>query len=995
MPFWLVALIVVFSALVAEQLLEDELNLSHQSEHELKVQDRLSALTTRLQGTISENLKMINGISSALIVFPKLDQQQFDSIVGELFHQQKQKQLRNLALAPDMTIKYVYPLETNEKALGLNLASHPQQKAAALRARDTGETVLAGPIELVQGGLGLAGRIPYYKHDPDNLDNPDKHRFVGLISAVIDLDQLFEEVGLKEFEEEIDLAIRGRDGLGEQGEVFFGNASLFAQPAVLSAIQITPATRWVVAASPKGGWNTQSPMQNSVRILSALITSIILIFMYLQCRLTNRLSSINQVLKREVDARTKSDRQLAISESRYRDISNSMADWIWEVDAQGIYTFIDGNVKNSIGYEAEELIGKSPFEFMPEEEAARVGALFAEIVSKQLPIEDLENWNITKDGRHICLLTNGVPILDGQGNLLGYRGVDKDITDRKLADETLQRFKKIIDSANEAIVVTDIKGVIIDINPAYETITGYSRDELIGSTPGKLKSDRHDKAFYETMWQAIDSDGSWQGEIWDRRKNGETFPKWLSINTLYDSNGEPGSYVGLFSDISDKKKAEEKLVNLAYYDPLTKLPNRSHFHERLIADLADASRRKEKLALLYIDLDHFKYVNDTFGHASGDALLVTVARRLSQRLREKDTIARLGGDEFAVILTGIDSSDTIPALARKLSDAINEPILIQGQEIQVGASIGISLFPDDTTDDETLVQNADAAMYHAKKKTRSDFQFFNEDINQRNKQRLIIENNLRRAIKNEEFELYYQPQIDIFTEEVIGSEALIRWNDPEKGLIPPLDFIPIAEETGLILEIGAWTFKQACKQLRNTMDEGKTPIRVAINLSAVQFRDKGLVEMIVSSLKHENISAEWVELEITESAIMENADAATEILEQLSEHGIRISIDDFGTGYSSLAYLKNFPVDKLKIDREFIRGLPHNNDDIILTTVMINLAHSLGIVVLAEGAETREQIDFLRRQGCHYVQGYYYSKPLPHNEFEMYISSMSGNKNTI
>jgi len=567
-----------------------------------------------------------------------------------------------------------------------------------------------------------------------------------------------------------------------------------------------------------------------------------------------------------------------------------------------------------------------------------------------------------------------------------------EVKERIKVEEKLRLSSTVFEHSSEAIIITDAQSKVIDCNQAYTDITGYSLSEIIDQNPNKVSSGRHDKEFFRVMWDCINKDGCWTGEIWDRRKNGEIFPKRLSINAVFDNKNRVSHYIGVFNDITHIKETEEKLENLAFKDALTGLPNRQLFHERLTHELKHASRQNTKLALFFIDLDQFKRVNDTLGHFTGDQLLQEVTKRLLGCVRENDTVARLGGDEFTIILTNLSSSGVAADIALEIINSIRKAIYIQGHELFVGASIGISLYPDDSDKKDILIRYADAAMYHAKDKGRGNFQFFSEKINQRNQKRSKLESSLRRAIKNEEFELYYQPQIDIFSQQIIGSEALIRWNDPENGQISPLDFIPIAEENGLILEIGRWAFQRTCKHLRHCIDSGIKVIRVAVNLSAVQFRDDGLIEMITTALEQENISHEWIELEITESAIMENADNAVSILEKLSAIGIRISIDDFGTGYSSLAYLKKFPIDKLKIDREFIKDLPDNNDDIVLTTTMINLATSMGIDVLAEGAETQEQIDFLRNKKCQYVQGYYYSKPLPEKEFIKFISLAEENK---
>ncbi len=444
----------------------------------------------------------------------------------------------------------------------------------------------------------------------------------------------------------------------------------------------------------------------------------------------------------------------------------------------------------------------------------------------------------------------------------------------------------------------------------------------------------------------------------------------------------------LLQSTQELKEVNLKLKHLAAHDVLTNLPNRYHLKKSLSQMIACAKRYQHSIALLFIDLDGFKKVNDNFGHAKGDEILQAVAIRIKSLLREEDTIARIGGDEFAIGIGRITDTTYVENVAQRLIDDINHEYPgISSYSSLIGASVGISFYPDDCDDVETLISHADAAMYHAKQIGPNKHQFFSDEINQRNKKRHLLENSLRRAINANEFELYYQPQIDIVTEQIISAEALIRWNDPHKGLIPPMEFIPITEQNGMILEIGCWVFKQTCHYLRLCLDAGQRVVPIAINISAIQFRDQGLVAMIQNVLKEENLSAQWIELEITESTIMENADKAIIMLEKLSEIGIKISIDDFGTGYSSLAYLKKFPIDKLKIDREFISGLPDNKNDIVLTTAIINLSSSLGIHVLAEGAETKEQVDFLRNKGCQYVQGYYYCKPLPENEYSSYLSS--------
>jgi len=462
-----------------------------------------------------------------------------------------------------------------------------------------------------------------------------------------------------------------------------------------------------------------------------------------------------------------------------------------------------------------------------------------------------------------------------------------------------------------------------------------------------------------------------------------SYRKKLYLNELDQQNQV------LQTEVDKRIETEKKLEELAYKDVLTQLPNRQLFYDRLEIELIRAQRNNDgKLALLFIDLDDFKKVNDTVGHHIGDELLVEVALRIKACVRAQDTVARLGGDEFTIIISEIKSSKVASDIADKIIHEVSLPITLQGCKHFIGASIGISVYPEDSSNMDILVRDADAAMYHAKENGRGNYQFYSEKINDRNQKRRQLDEDLRRTVENEEFELYYQPQIDTFNNRLIGAEALIRWNHPKGHLVSPLDFIPIAEENGLIIDIGEWVFKQACHHVHKCQSLGKKTVPVAINLSAVQFAHDGLIDMIEMTLKHENVSSDLIELEITESAIMDNADKAIETINQLNQMGIRISIDDFGTGYSSLAYLKKFSVNKLKIDREFIKDLPQDKEDVVLTSTMIMLANKLELDVLAEGVETKEQVDFLLELGCNLVQGYYFSKPLPEDEFVSYISSM-------
>lgn len=542
----------------------------------------------------------------------------------------------------------------------------------------------------------------------------------------------------------------------------------------------------------------------------------------------------------------------------------------------------------------------------------------------------------------------------------------------------------VVDNTSEGIVVTDASNTIIEVNQAYCEITGYGREELIGKNPSINKSDFHDDAFYQAMWSDLSEKGSWSGEIWDRRKDGSIFPKWLSINAIKNDESVLTNYVGIFTDISQIKETERKLEELAYYDPLTGLPNRALYQDRLKREMVNSDRAGTKMALMFIDLDRFKYVNDTLGHRAGDALLEQVAKRLVDGVRETDTVARLGGDEFTVILGGLSDMINVGRIAQGFIDKLQKPFRVEGQEVYVGASIGICVYPDDGEDDEVLNKNADIAMYEAKSAGRGQFHFFHPGMDAVNSQRLNLERNLRRALMENQFRVFYQPKIDVVSNAIVGMEALVRWMHPEEGIISPADFVPIAEENGMIVMIDQFVMREACRQIK-LWRQGGAQYRVAVNLSALQFKQSNLVEIIEGLLSEYGLDSAALELEITESAVMDDPEAATQLIAQLRKMGLYISVDDFGTGYSSLSYLKKFPICALKIDQSFVRDLTWDSDDAAIVNSIIALSASLNLGVVAEGVETQEQKEFLVEHGCRLIQGYLYSKPLPADEMSAFL----------
>lgn len=555
-------------------------------------------------------------------------------------------------------------------------------------------------------------------------------------------------------------------------------------------------------------------------------------------------------------------------------------------------------------------------------------------------------------------------------------------------------FATMFESNPAAIMITDRHNKIVVVNPSFTRLTGYEAHEVIGKSPGIMKSGRHDAAFYAAMWSGLRWQGEWSGEVWDRRKDGSLYPKWLDIrvvnNMCRSGGGEPSFYVASFTDISARKEAEERIRELAYHDVLTGLPNRLLLMDRLEHALANAQRGHHHLAVLFIDLDRFKNINDSLGHAAGDQLLKEVATRLRRSVRDVDTVARLGGDEFVVVLEYLEEEVDAVAVANKIQTAFGRPILVNQQALHVSTSIGIALYPEDGMNAETLMQNADTAMYQAKAHASNNYQFFAPYMNEQAREKLVMENTLQDALAREEFLLYYQPIIDLDTGRMAGAEALIRWESPGRGLIPPDRFIPIAEETGAIVQIGDWVVRQVCRDLVAWREQGLRVPRVSVNISPRQFRQPSLLGRIRATLAGLEVSPSQIELEVTESALMEHPEQAARVLNELKSMGMGIVVDDFGTGYSSLAYLKKFPIDKLKIDRSFVRDLQTDKSDREITLAVIALSHNLGLRVVAEGVETQMQLDFLRRHKCDLVQGYYYSQPMPGPAFKAYLGGMDG-----
>ncbi|OIQ86458.1 cyclic di-GMP phosphodiesterase Gmr [mine drainage metagenome] len=560
----------------------------------------------------------------------------------------------------------------------------------------------------------------------------------------------------------------------------------------------------------------------------------------------------------------------------------------------------------------------------------------------------------------------------------------RDISERKQAESDLTLAASVFHASREGIMVTDAAGLIQSVNPAFTEITGFAAEEAVGASPRLLKSDHHDPAFYEGMWRELMDQGSWQGEVWNRRKTGEVYLQWTTISAIPHPSGGHARFVAVFTDVTDLRRKDDQIRHQAYHDALTGLPNRLLLADRLQHAITVADRDTEPLALLFLDLDRFKLINDSLGHEVGDRLLREVARRIGGALRKSDTVARLGGDEFVVLLPGLGMQEAAQ-VAEKIIAVLARPFDLDGRPVRTATSIGIALYPRDGTDAATLLRQADAAMYRAKAEGIGGFSFVDADLNTRAARRLEQEAALHRAVENGEFELFYQPKVLLASGAPCGAEALIRWRTPE-GLVAPDQFIPLAEETGLILPIGAWVLAEACRQVRAWRDQG-LDTQVAVNLSPRQFRDENLPERLAAILAETGLPGAALELELTESTVMDDPAKAATMLHRIRALGVAVSVDDFGTGYSSLAYLKKFPINAVKIDRSFIADMEQDADDDAIVQMIIALAQSLRLKVVAEGVEQPHQQGTLQAMGCDMVQGYLHSRPLPATEFRAWMEN--------
>jgi diguanylate cyclase (GGDEF)-like protein/PAS domain S-box-containing protein len=625
----------------------------------------------------------------------------------------------------------------------------------------------------------------------------------------------------------------------------------------------------------------------------------------------------------------------------------------------------------------EQVLGKTDFDMPWRGMAEMLRAVDREVAATGVPKMNFE-LDITIGGVHRVGVASKIPLTDSDGKVIGVLGSYTDITERKRSDLALRLQSRALDASVNAILITGpgTSGHLIEYaNPAFKRITGYEPAEVIGQDCRFLQRDDREQEGLAAIREALAANREVSAVLRNYRKDGALFWNQLFIAPVPNADGETTHHIGVINEVTDLIRYQEQLEYQANYDSLTRLPNRNLLRERL----QQALRHERGVAVVFIDLDGFKNVNDSLGHSVGDRLLGVVAERLARAARASDTVARHGGDEFVIVLNDAPDERLLIAWMERVRAAISEPVWIDGTELYVGCSMGAGLFPQDGDDAETLLKKADLAMYRAKDMGRNTFQFFEPEMNASVVTRLNLERRLRRALRDHEFLLHYQPQVDIETGRIVGVEALVRWLDPEAGLVAPSSFIPVAEESGLIGPLSEWVLREACRQNKAWQDAGLPAARVSVNLSARQFQQRDIAQLVMSILDETGLAPEYLELELTESMIMRNAEEAVVMLNELHALGISIAIDDFGTGYSSLGYLKRFPVDRLKIDRSFVSDIGATGDDETITSAIIALAHSLQLQVIAEGVETSTQLDFLKERACNEMQGFLFAKPMPHD----------------
>ena len=899
-------------------------------------------------------------------------------------------------------VYYVAPYESNKRALGFDLASNPARREALLQARDSGMTVATGRIRLVQDETdeqyGYLMFRPVYKGTFPLTIESRRAQLQGYALGVFKIDSFVQEALQDSAHGTLDLWVYDQVGTGASELLYFrentkdeATASFLPAPIagsdlVFEAVLNRHGRSWLFEFKPSAHFLNEVSSEKAWIVLAAgiVLTCFMVSIIHRRERYTQMVEQNSQLLAQEKNE----------SEQRYLHLfeSNNDALFVVEINEEtGPGKFIDVNeaMCYRLGYSKDELLQMSPVDINIAGMEVELQACVTHVLEHKSHM--FETVHVTKDGRKIAVEIN-IRALDGHNELL-FIGCARDVTQRQKAhakqlearEWEMEKLSSALEQTADSIMITDRDGVIEYVNPGFEEITGFSRAEASGKKPTIIKSGRNTSEEYAQLWRTIIQGDVYRNVLINRKKDGSLYYEEKTISPLKDSDGNITHFISSGKDITERMQAEERLHHLAYHDILTDLPNRVLLVERISNAIKQSRGAEQRCAVLFIDLDRFKNINDTLGHGIGDLLLQAIPERLLSCVRDRDTVARFGGDEFALLLEKVPSSDAVAKVASKLIEVLSKPYLVHNQKLYLTASIGISLSPDDSTDANTLIKNADTAMYRAKDTGRNNYQFYSKDMGVRAFERLSLETNLRYAMERNEFELFYQSLVAMGSGEIVGAEALIRWHHPELGLVSPDKFIPLLEDTGLIIEVGDWVINTACQQGSAVIKLTGKPFRIAVNLSGKQFRDEQLVEVVQRAVEVHQFPVSLLDIEITETVLMQNDRVSLANIGALKELGVHLSIDDFGTGYSSLSYLKRFPVDIIKIDRAFIRDVTKDPEDAAIVTAVIAMAHSLKLKVVAEGVEDNAQVEFLRHYACDYLQGFLFSTPLPEKEFHQLL----------
>lgn len=811
----------------------------------------------------------------------------------------------------------------------------------------------------------------------------------GLIAEIFDIKQLIEAGIDNSNIEHLVLVIKTSKGkTGHQQPIIFqsNNIRELSDPLLLADREaiILGEQKWLLELAPDKKLLNEYYSPSAWQLLNGgmLITGFISIGLLI---LTGQKESVISEIDKQADVPKEDNKQPISSEQIFRRLVQIQSAIVWRANpVTRRFLYVCDEAENLLGYPVEQWINKIDFckQHIHEDDWKAVQA-FREEITRDQGNNNLEFRMIAADGRYVWLRCL-VSLIEENGKVTEIFGFMVDITMQKQAEEQLRLAATTFES-QQGIIITDKNSKILRVNKAFTEITGYSQQQVIGKNPRMLCSGRHDTKFYQELWQQLATSGRFEGELWNRRKNGEIYPQWQTITAVKNKAGEVSHYVYLFTDITEKKDIEDKIFEMAFYDPLTKLPNRRLLLDRFDQELASAKRHKKFGAVIFMDLDNFKLLNDTQGHLIGDQLLIQVANCLILVLREEDTPARLGGDEFVVLLHASSAyintaADQAWAVAEKIKAKLNEPFIVNQYQHKISTSMGITLFPDNNENPEALLQQADIAMYRSKASGRNTVSFFHSSMQEAADLRMSLERDIRTAIDSGQFILCYQPLMDA-NGALLSAEALIRWEHMKKGILLPVDFIPVAEESSLILSIGQWVLLETCNQIKAWQDAGINQPHISANVSYRQFRQQNFVDQVKHAIDSSGISAHLLGIELTESAMIVDINDTITKMKALKSLGVSITLDDFGKGYSSLMYLKQLPIDTLKIDEKFVRDILTDDNDAVIVETIISMARHLNLNVVAVGVETPEQLARLKQQGCHTFQGFYFSRPLPAAEY--------------